>query len=156
VRSVVVALLICAVVAAGVYALQRRRAETESVAQPPAPVHAPRVVADDGCTSTPTIVFDLRTVAVGAPVSGKIGRHRACSGDDIEHMSGQVDWGDGTSSPLDTVAVGPKDEQMVVVGQHVYARAGRFALFARIRAQCVDHGQSTRIISCGSGFVDVR
>jgi hypothetical protein len=155
VARLALALLVAALVAGGVYVVYGRRIEREKV---PAATITPskRVVADTGCSSRPSVRFELATTAVGVPVSGKIGQHDACEGDDIEHMSGEVDWGDGSSSPLATASVGPHDHDVVIAGQHVYAQKGTFALFARIRAQCVDHGQSTRVISCGSGTVSVQ
>jgi hypothetical protein len=149
------ALLVVALVAGGVYAVYGRRLESEKV-RAATITPSKRVVADAGCSGRPSVVFDLATAAVGVPVAGKIGQHNACEGNDIEHMSGEVDWGDGSSSLLATASVGPNDHDVVIAGQHVYAQRGTFALFARIRAQCVDHGQSTRVISCGSGTVSVQ
>ena len=148
-------LVVAALVAGGAYVVYGRRMEARKVA---APVITPskRVVADTGCSGRPSVLFDFATVDAGVPVSGKIGQHSACEGNDIEHMSGEVDWGDGSSSPLDTASAGPHDHDMVIAGRHVYAHKGTFALFARIRAQCVDHGQSVRVISCGSGTVTVQ
>ena len=149
------ALLVAALVAAGLYVVYGRRIESEK-AKAATITPSKHVVADTGCSSRPSVLFDLATAAVGVPVSGKIGQHDACEGNDIEHMSGEVDWGDGSSSPLATASVGPHDHDLVIAGQHVYAQRGTFALFARIRAQCFDHGQSTRVISCGNGTVSVQ
>jgi hypothetical protein len=155
VARLALALLIAALAAGGVYVVYGRRLQLEKV-QATVITPSKRVVTDSGCSGRPSVLFELGTAAVGAPVSGKIGQHSACEGNDIEHMSGEVDWGDGSSSPLATASVGPHDHDLVIAGQHVYAQKGTFALFARIRAQCVDHGQSTRVISCGSGTVSVQ
>ena len=147
-------LLVC-VIAGGLFFLQRRRTDVEHVG-PPTTIAAKRIVSDVGCGAGESVVFALKNASVGVPVAGTIGRQRACEGEDVEHMSGEVDWGDGTSSPLAPATAAPKEEALVVAGQHVYKQAGRFAVFARIRAQCADRGQSTRVISCGTGVVDVR
>ena len=154
-RLLALALVVAALVAGAVYVVHGRRLEGAKV-QAATARPSKRVVADSGCSARPSVLFELATAAVGVPVSGKIGQHSACEGNDIEHMSGEVDWGDGSSSPLATASVGPHDHDLVVAGQHAYAQKGTFALFARIRAQCVDHGQSTRVISCGSGTVSVQ
>ena len=126
-------------------------------AKPPALASTQRVVSDAGCGSKQTITFTLEAAAVGVPVEGPVGHHDACEGDDIEHMSGEIDWGDGTSSPIVPGDFLGKDKDVLIASRHAYARRATYALFARIRAQCTErNGQSTRLISCGSGKVEVR
>jgi hypothetical protein len=116
-----------------------------------------RVVTDEGCSSHDTVVFELPSGAVGVPIEGKIGSHDACEGDDIEHMSGEIDWGDGTSSAVVPGDFLGKDKDALIVGKHTYAKSATYSLFVRLRAQCADrNGQSTRIISCASGTLQVR
>ena len=148
-------LVICALGAGALYVWQRRRDHQENV--PVATVAASRpVVTDSGCTGQQSVFFDLHSAEVGNPITGKIGRHSACEGSEIDHMSGEVDWGDGTSSPLNASSAGPNDRDVVIVGQHVYIQRGRFAVFARVRAECLERGQWTRVISCGRGVIDVQ
>ena len=148
-------LVICALGAGALYVLQQRRYHHENV--PVAAVAASRpVVTNSGCTGQQSVFFDLQSAEVGGPITGKIGRYSACEGSDIDHMSGEVDWGDGTSSPLDAASAGPNDRDVAITGQHVYIQRGRFAVFARVRAECLEHGQWTRVISCGSGVIAVR
>jgi len=148
-------LVICALGAGALYVWQRRRADQENV--PVATVAASRpVVTNSGCTAQQSVFFDLHSAEVGSPITGKIGRHRACEGSDIDHMSGEVDWGDGTSSTLNAALAGPNDRDVTIAGQHVYTQRGRFAVFARVRAECLERGQWTRVISCGRGVIDVQ
>ena len=152
---VALVILICALAAGALYVRQQRRDDQERIR--PTTVSASRpVIADTGCPDRQSVVFDVKSATVGIPVAGKIGRHSACEEKDIEHMSGDVDWGDGTSSPLDTASAGPNTHDLIIAGQHVYTQSGRFPVFARLRAQCFDRGQSTRVISCGSGVIDVQ
>ena len=148
-------LVICALGAGALYVLQQRRYHQENV--PVAAVAASRpVVTNSGCAGQQAVFFDLQSAEVGSPITGKIGRHSACEGSEIDHMSGEVDWGDGTSSPLNAASAGSNDRDVVIAGQHVYTQRGRFAVFARVRAECLERGQWTRVISCGRGVIDVQ
>ena len=125
--------------------------------QPPAMSSAKRVVSDAGCSASQTVTFTLQAASAGVPVGGPIGHHDACEGDDIEHLSGEIDWGDGTSSPIVPGDFLGKDKGVLIAARHVYAKSATYKLFARIRAQCSErNGQSARVISCGSGKLEVR
>ena len=92
-------LVICALGAGALYVWQRRRADQENV--PVATVAASRpVVTNSGCTAQQSVFFDLHSAEVGSPITGKIGRHRACEGSDIDHMSGEDVPSPQSTSPL--------------------------------------------------------
>jgi hypothetical protein len=149
------AVVLLALLLGGLYALYGP-ARTGAPA-PPALSSAKRVVSDAGCGSSQSVTFTLRAASVGVPVEGAIGRHDACEGDDIEHMSGEIDWGDGTSSPIVPGDFLGKDRGVLIAPRHTYAKSATYPLFARIRAQCTErNGQSARLISCGAGKVEVR
>ena len=148
-------LMICALGAGGLYVWQQRSKHQENVPVSTVVTSRP-VVTNSGCTEQQSVFFDLRSAEVGSPITGKIGRYSACERSDIDHVSGEVDWGDGTASPLNAASAVPNDRDVVIAGQHAYTQRGRFAVFARVRAECLDHGQWTRVISCGSGVVDVQ
>jgi hypothetical protein len=149
---VALAVVLLAVLLGGLYRLYGPSATSPTS---PAPAQAPhkQVVSNAGCSGRDTVVIELSSASVGVPVEGPIGRHDACEGNEIEHMSGEIDWGDGSSSPV----VPGKDKSLLVASKHTYASRATFAVFARLRAQCSDgHGQSTRVISCGSGTIQVK
>lgn len=152
---VALAVVLIALLLGGLYKLYGPAATPPGKAVP-AVVPANRVVTDAGCGAHSTVTFDLGSVSVGVPVEGKVGHHDACEGDEIEHLSGEIDWGDGKSSAVVPGDFLGKDKDVLIAAKHAYARRGTFSLFARIRAQCVDHGQSVRVISCGSGTVQVQ
>lgn len=129
-----------------------------SAAKPPsrAASSANRIVSSDGCGAGDAVVFTLTSASVGGTIEGKIGQMSACEGNPTEHVSGAIDWGDGTSSAIEPGDFNGKDRGLVLAPKHSYKTSGTFPLFARIREQCFDHGQSTRIIACGSGSVEVR
>jgi hypothetical protein len=152
---VLLAVVLLAVLLGGLYQLYGPA--PTSPLQPPALSSAKRVVSDAGCGSSQSVTFDLRSASVGVPVGGPIGHHDACEGDDIEHLSGEIDWGDGTSSPIVPGDYLGKDKDVLIAARHTYAKSATYPLFARIRAQCTErNGQSARLISCGSGKVEVR
>ncbi len=151
---IALAVLILALLGGGLYVYTRPVVAPTGASLPIAP--AKRVVTDAGCGDHRSITFELTAAAAGEPVEGRVGRHSACEADEIEHMSGEIDWGDGTASPIDPGDFRGKDKDVLIATRHIYRQQGRFALFARIRAQCHDHGQSTRVISCGDGTVQVK
>jgi len=117
---------------------------------------ASRIVSSDGCGASDAVFFTLTTATVGATIEGKVGQLSACEGNPTERVSGTIDWGDGTSSAVEPGDFNGKDRGLVLAPKHSYKARGTFPLFARIREQCFDHGQSTRTIACGSGSVEVR
>jgi hypothetical protein len=142
----------------GYLPLDALRKPFAAAAKPPVPAAAARgrVVSADGCGRADAVVFTLTAASVGDAIEGKIGRVSACDSNDTERLSGSIDWGDGTSSALEPGDFNGKDEGLVLAPRHAYKMRGTFPLFARIRAQCYDHGQSTRTIVCGTGSVVVR
>jgi hypothetical protein len=155
---VLLAVVLLGLLLGGLYELYGpRHASRSAAAAPPSAVVPHRqVVSDAGCNGGNSVGFDVANATVGVPVQGRIGHHDACDGDDIEHLSGEIDWGDGSESPLEPGDFQGKDKGALIAGKHTYAKSGTYALFARVRAQCYDHGQSTRVISCGSGTVQVK
>ena len=160
-RYLVVLISLLLMAAAGYFGylpFQAAPKQSAAAAKPPvraAPARA-RVVSSDGCGPADAVVFTLKAASVGDAVEGKIGRVSACESNDTERLSGSIDWGDGTSSAVDAGDFNGKDEGLVLAPRHAYKMRGTFSLFARIRAQCYDHGQSTRTILCGTGTVEVR
>jgi hypothetical protein len=161
VRYVVVLLSLLLLAAAGYFGYLPFEAVPKhafSAAKPP--VHAAsnvkRIVNSDGCGAADAVVFTLTSASVGGTIEGKVGQMSACENDQTERVSGAIDWGDGTSSPVEPGDFNGKDRGLVLAPKHSYKTSGTFSLFARIRAQCLDHGQSTRTIVCGSGSVEVR
>jgi hypothetical protein len=156
---VLLAVVLLGLLLGGLYLLYGPRpANRATVAAASAPVVPHRqVVSDAGCDGRNTVAFDISSARVGVPVEGRIGHQDACESDEIEHLSGDIDWGDGSSSAIDPGDFLGKDKDaLIAAGKHLYAKSGTYALFARVRAQCSDHGQSTRVISCGSGTVQVK
>jgi hypothetical protein len=116
---------------------------------------ATRVVGSDGCGSQNGVVFMISTAAVGQALEGEVGRLDLCSTGNVERFSGQIDWGDGTATTVDPGDFNGKDRGKLLSQPHAYSKGGTFPLFPRIRAQCFEHGQSTRTIVCGSGSIQV-
>lgn len=152
---VALAVVVLALLLGGIYRAHIVPSIAWKTAAPPT-TSSKRVVPDTGCSGTNSITFDLSAATVGVPIEGRVGSHSACEGKEIERMSGDIDWGDETSSPINAGDFRGNDKNVLLVGRHEYATAGTFALFARIRAQCDDHGQSTRVITCGSGTLEVK